>query len=70
MERKIQRFELGSGAIEAHMIKEQDPNLTEIRTEYVEVYRPGSTGPEQMIAWFGTVESFANWISGSETTNF
>ncbi len=67
-DRKIERFDTGMGRIEAHVITEKDQK--DIRQEYVEVYPAGMTHPEQMIAWFGDVQSFAKWISGADVSDF
>lgn len=66
----IQKFDTGMGQIEAHLVKETDDKLKDHRQEYVEVYNAGQVDPYHMIAWFGTVASFARWISGANIQDF
>ncbi len=70
MTRTIETLDTGSGKIDAHRVTETDDQAKEIRTEYVEVFPHGQTDPEEMIAWFGDVASFARWISGAEIVGF
>lgn len=65
-QRKTETFDTGMGKIDAIKVKEEKDS----QQEYVEVYPHGVTDPEEMIAWFGNVESFARWISGAEVVGF
>jgi hypothetical protein len=71
MDRKIETFDTGMGKIDAHLVTEmqyQDGKL--VPRSYVEVYEHGESDPSEMIAWFGSLESFAHWNSGAEIVGF
>lgn len=70
-ERKIETFDLGLGKVDAHKVTELEYNEEgKLRPRtYIEVFPAGVTEPDELIAWFGDVESFAKWI-GESKTNF